>query len=96
MLRTYRGLPGQAETMHSMVSQHTLAAVTDAPGFRGFYAFRDEAYPNSAVSLTLFDNREYAMRVHERVVGIMRKRLRELAYRPPRLTMGETVVLAIA
>ena len=96
VLRTYRGLPGQTETMHSLVSQHTLPAIMDAPGFRGFYAFRDEADPDRAVSVTLFDNREDAMRVHERVVGIMRERLGEMAYRPPRVTMGETVVLAAA
>jgi hypothetical protein len=96
VVRTYRGLPGQTETMHSLASQHTLPAIMDAPGFRGFYAFRDEAYPDRAVSVTLFDNREDAMRVHERVVGIMRERLGEMAYRPPRVTMGETVVLAMA
>ncbi len=96
VLRTYRGLPGQAETMHSMVSQHTLPAITDAPGFRGFYAFRDEADPDRAVSVTLFDNRDDALRSHERVVGVMRERLGEMAYRAPRVTMGETVVLATA
>jgi quinol monooxygenase YgiN len=96
VLRTYRGLPGQAETMHSMVSQHTLPAVMDAPGFRGFYAFRDEAEPDRAVSVSLFDSREDAVRSHERVVVIMRERLGEMAYRPPRVTMGETVVLATA
>lgn len=96
VVRTYRGLPGQAEAMHSMVSRHTLPAVTDAPGFRGFYAFRDEAEPDRAVSVSLFDNREDAMRSHERVVGTVREQLGELAYRPPRVTMGETVVLAAA
>ena len=96
VLRTYHGLPGQAEAMHSAVSQHTLPAITDAPGFRGFYAFRDEADPNRAVSVTLFDSREDALRLHERVVGVMRERLGEMAYRPPRVTMGETAVLATA
>ena len=96
VLRTYRGLPGQTETMHSLVSQHTLPAIMDAPGFRGFYAFRDEAEPDRAVSVTLFDNRDDALRSHERVVGIMREQLGEMAYRPPRVTVGETVVLATA
>ena len=96
VLRTYHGLPGQTETMRSLVSQHTLPAIMDAPGFRGFYAFRDEADPDRAVSVTLFDNREDAMRVHERVVGIMRERLGEMAYATPRVAMGETIVLAMA
>ena len=96
VLRTYRGLPGQAETMHSALSRHVLPAVTDAPGFRGLYALRDEADPDRAVSVSLFDDRDEALRSHERVVQIMRERLGEMSYRPPRVTMGETVVLATA
>ncbi|MBC4019109.1 antibiotic biosynthesis monooxygenase family protein [Siccirubricoccus deserti] len=94
VIRSYRGLPGQTEAMHSVVSQYTLPAITNAPGFRGFYAFRDEADPDRAISITLFDTHEEAMRAHEQVVGIMRKRLGEMAYQPPRTVMGETVVLA--
>jgi hypothetical protein len=96
VIRTYHGLPGQTETMHSLVSQHTLPAITDAPGFRGFYAFRDEANPDRAVSVTLFDSREGALRSHERVVAIMREQLGEMAYQAPQVTLGETVVLAAA
>ena len=82
--------------MHSAVSQHTLPAVTDAPGFRGFYAFRDEAAPDRAVSVSLFDRREDAVRSHENVVGTAREELGEMAYGAPEVTMGETVVLATA
>ena len=96
VVRTYRGLPGQTETMHSLVSQHTLPAIMDAQGFRGFYAFRDDADPDRAISVSLFDSRADAVRSHERVVGIMRERLGEMAYREPQVTMGETVVLATA
>ena len=96
VLRTYRGLPGQAETMHSALSRHVLPAVTDAPGFRGLYAFRDESDPDRAVSVSLFDRREDAERSHERVVGILRGDLGEMAYASPEVTMGETVVLATA
>lgn len=96
VVRTYHGLPGQAETMHSALSQHTLPAVTDAPGFRGFYAFRDEDEPDRAVSVSLFDNREDAVRSHENVVGTVRGELGEMAYDTPEVTMGETVVLATA
>ena len=96
VLRTYRGLPGQAETMHSALSRHVLPAVTDAPGFRGLYAFRDEADPDRAVSVSLFNSREDAVGSHERVVGILRGDLGEMAYASPEVTMGETVVLAAA
>ena len=96
VIRSYEGITGQTETRHSAVSEHTLPAITGAPGFRGFYAFRDEENPNRAVSVTLFDTREDAMRSHEQVVAIMREQLGEMAYRPPRAVMGETVVLATA
>jgi hypothetical protein len=96
VVRTYHGLPGQTETMHSVVSERTLPAITRAPGFRGFYAFRDEAEPDRAVSVTLFDTRQEALRSHEEVVGIMRERLGEMAYATPRVAMGETIVLAMA
>jgi quinol monooxygenase YgiN len=94
VIRIYTGLPGQTETMHSLVSQHTLPAIMNAPGFRGFYAFRDEEDPNRAISITLFETRAEAMRTHERVVEIMREQLGELAYRVPKVVVGETVVLA--
>ena len=48
------------------------------------------------MSVTLFDSREDALRSHERVVGIMREQLGEMAYRAPRVVIGETVVLAMA
>jgi hypothetical protein len=96
VIRTYTGLPGQTETMHSLVSQHTLPAIMNARGFRGFYAFRDEEDTNRAVSVTLFETREEATRTHEQVVQIMREQLGELAYRVPRAVMGKTVVLATA
>lgn len=96
IIRTYTGITGQTETMHSAVSQHTLPAITRAPGFQGFYAFRDEHDPNRAISVTLFDSREEAMRSHEAVVAIMRDQLGEMAYRPPRVVSGETVVTATA
>jgi heme-degrading monooxygenase HmoA len=82
--------------MHSALSRHVLPAVTDAPGFRGLYAFRDEAEPDRAISVSLFDSREDARRSHERVVGILRGDLGEMAYASPEVTIGETVVLAAA
>ena len=96
VIRGYEGITGQTETMHSAVSGHALPAITGSPGFRGFYAFRDEADPNRAISVTLFDTRDAAMRSHERVVETMREQLGEMAYRPPRVMLGETVVLAAA
>jgi hypothetical protein len=94
MVRSYHGLPGQTETMHSLVSEHTLPALTKSRGFQGFYAFRDEEDPNRAISLTLFDSREDALQSHAEVVGIMRGNLGELAYEMPDMDCGETIFLA--
>jgi hypothetical protein len=96
LVRTYHGLPGQTETMHSLVSEHTLPTITGASGFRGFYAFRDEDDPNRAMSLTLFESREDALRSHAEVMGIMRGNLGELAYEVPDMEGGETIFLATA
>jgi hypothetical protein len=96
VIRIYTGLPGQTETMHSLVSQHTLPAIMSAPNFRGFYAFRDEEDTNRAISVTLFDTREDAMHSHEQVVAVMRQQLGDLAYRVPSVVSGATVVLATA
>ena len=93
VLRSYTGLPGQTETMHSLVSERTLPAIMGAQGFRGFYAFRDEHDPDQAVSVTLFDNRAEAMRAHAAVLDIMRETLGDLAYAAPRVVAGETAVL---
>jgi hypothetical protein len=79
-----------------MVSQHTLPVITGVPGFRGFYAFRDQESPSRAVSVTLFATREEALHAHERVVAILRERLGELAPRPLKTIMGETVALVAA
>ena len=65
-------------------------------GFHGLYAFRDGADPDRAVLATLFESREEALRSHGEVLAIMRERLGEMAYEPPEVTMGETVVLAAA
>jgi hypothetical protein len=94
VVRTYHGLPGQTETMHSLVSEHTLPTISGAPGFRGFYAFRDEDDPNRAISVTLFDSREEALHSHAEVIGIMRGNLGELAYETPGMEGGETIFLA--
>ena len=94
VIRTYHGLPGQTETMHSIVSEKTLPAIEGAQGFRGFYAFRDEEVPDRAISVTLFDTREDALRTHEAVLAIMRERLGDLAYELPAMVAGETGVLA--
>ena len=93
VVRTYHGLPGQAEAAHSATSRDTVPAIEHAPGFRGFYAFRDEANPNRAISVTLFDTKDHALAAHEAVLAITRDRLGEMDYELPAVAMGETLVL---
>lgn len=93
VIRTYHGLPGQAEAMHSPTSRETVPAIEHAPGFRGFYAFRDEVAPDRAISVTLFDTRDEALAAHEAVLAITKERLGDMDYDLPAVTMGETLVL---
>ena len=96
VVRTYHGLPGQAEAMHSPTSRETVPAIEHAPGFRGFYAFRDAAQPDRAISVTLFDTRNQALAAHEAVLAITRERLGDMDYELPAMAMGETLVLTRA
>ena len=86
----YHGLPGQAEAMHSPTSRETVPAIEHAPGF---YAFRDEAAPDRAISVTLFDTHDQAMVAHEAVLAITKQRLGDMDYALPEVTMGEPLVL---
>ncbi len=70
--------------------------MVDAPGFRGLHTLRDETDSDRAVSVSLSDGREDAVRSHERMVRIMREGLGEMAHGTPEAAMGETVVLATA
>ena len=96
VVRTYHGLPGQAEAMHSPTSRETVPAIEHALGFRGFYAFRDEAAPDRAISVTLFATRDQALAAHEAVLAITKERLGDMDYDLPRVVMGETLVLTRA
>lgn len=96
VIRTYHGLPGQAEAMHSPTSRETVPAIEHAPGFRSFYAFRDEAAPDRAISVTLFDTQDEALAAHEAVLAITKERLGDMDYALPEVTMGETLVLTQA
>ena len=67
-----------------------------APGLRGHYTFTSGQDQGRVVAVSVFDTRENAMRVSDRVAGIMRERAKDVALDPPRVTAGEAVVATAA
>ncbi len=90
-VRMYEGV-GPKEEVLPLVREHVFLTITDAPGFRGYYAFLDERDASRGASVSLFDTRQHAMEANEWVVSVMRDR--QIAPNPPSLIAGPTVVVA--
>jgi heme-degrading monooxygenase HmoA len=73
--------------------ENTIPAVTQAPGFRGIYVAGAEGDSTKAAVVTLFDTRENALQSHERVMEIIREKGRDIAPTPPRVVLGQTLVM---
>jgi heme-degrading monooxygenase HmoA len=74
--------------------QNTIPIITQAPGFRGFYIASAEGDETKAAIVTLFDTRENARQSHEQVMQIIREKGHDVAPSPPRVVMGQTLVMA--
>jgi hypothetical protein len=84
------------ERLTALADEHVLPVIRRAPGLWGHYAFTSGQDQGRVVAVSVFEGRENAVRVSERVVGIMRERAKEVAPEPPRVTAGEAVVVASA
>ena len=92
-IRVFEGV-GPREEVLPLVREHVFLTITGAPGFRGYYAFLDEADASRGVSASLFDTREHAMAAQVRVVTTMRDR--KIAPNPPSIMAGPTAIVAAA
>jgi hypothetical protein len=92
-VREHYGL-GPEERVTPPVREHVLPAVVRAPGFRAFFAFMDRDRPGHGVGVTLFDTRGEAAAANERAVAAMLEK--GIAPYPPRVTVGEALVLEVA
>lgn len=95
VVRQYDGVRS-FERLAALADEHVVPVIRQAPGLRGHYVFAVGGDQGRAVVVSMFDSRENAMQVSDRVVGIMRDRTKEVAPSPPRVTSGKAVVAATA
>ena len=95
VIRQYDGVRS-IERLTALADEHVLPVIRQAPGLRGDYTFTSGQDQGRVVAVSVFEGRENALRMSERVVGIMRERAKDFAPDPPRVTAGEAVVVASA
>jgi quinol monooxygenase YgiN len=91
-IRQYEGT-GVSEETAALLTEHTLPIIERQPGFRGFWAFRDERDPAHTVSVSVWNGRGAALAAHQRVLDIM-ERLRDVFPTAPKITAGAARLIA--
>ena len=84
---------GTATEAVSLLIERTLPSIERQPGFRGFWAFRDERDPAYAVSVSVWNGRGAAFAAHQRALETM-EGLRDVFPDPPRITAGAARLVA--
>jgi heme-degrading monooxygenase HmoA len=90
-VRQYESV-GAAEAV-SLLTERTLPSIERQPGFRGFWAFRDERDPAHAVSVSVWNGRGAAFAAHQRALEAM-EGLRHVFPAPPKITAGAARLVA--
>lgn len=93
-IRQYEGV-GLFEEVVPLLSEHTLPVMEHHPGFRTFYAFRDEHDPHHVVSVSLWRDRGAALAAHQRVLEAM-EALRDVFPTRPTITVGAARIITTA
>ncbi len=91
-VRQYDGVTA-AEGAVPLLVERTLSSIERQPGFRGFWAFRDERDPAHAVSVSVWNGRGAALAAHQRALEAM-EGLRDLFPAPPKITAGAARIIA--
>lgn len=91
-VRQYESV-GAVEDAASLLTERTLPAIERQPGFRGFWAFRDERDPAHADSVSVWNGRGAAFAAHQRALEAM-EGLRHVFPAPPRVTAGAARIIA--
>jgi quinol monooxygenase YgiN len=84
---------GTAVEAVSLLTERTLPSIERQPGFRGFWAFRDERDPAHAVSVGVWNGRGAAFAAHQRALEVMAG-LRDVFPTPPKITAGAARLVA--
>jgi quinol monooxygenase YgiN len=90
-VREYEGV-GAFGAAVPLLGERVLPVTEAQPGFRGFFAFRDEQDPGNAVAVSLWVSRGTAMSAHQRVAEIM-EALRDVFPTAPKVTAGAARVV---
>lgn len=93
VIREYDGVRA-IERLTALADEHVLPVIREAPGLRRHCTFTGGEDRGRVVAVSVFDTRDDAMRVSDRVLGMMREKAKGLAPDPPRVTSGEAVVAA--
>jgi heme-degrading monooxygenase HmoA len=93
VIREYEGAEPSQETI-PLMHEHILPLMRGRSGFRGFYAFRDEARGDHVVSVSLWDSRREALAAHQRVLEVVTEQMRGVFPKLPRVTAGATRIVA--
>ncbi len=91
-VRQYESV-GAAEEPLPLLTERTLPLIERQPGFRGFWAFRDERDPALAVSVSVWNGRGAAFAAHQRALEAM-EGLRHVFPAPPKVTAGAARLVA--
>ena len=91
-VRQYESVGTAAEAV-SLLTERTLPSIERQPGFRGFWAFRDERDPAHAVSVSVWNGRGVAFAAHQRALEAM-EGLRNVFPAPPKITAGAARLIA--
>ena len=91
-VRQYESVGTAAEAV-SLLTERTLPSIERQPGFRGFWAFRDERDPAHAVSVSVWNGRGAAFAAHQRALEAM-EGLRHVFPAPPKITAGAARLVA--
>ena len=83
-------------SIRALADERALTVIRQEPGSRGRRTPASGQDQGRVVAVSVFEGRANAMRVSERVVGIMREKAKEMAPEPPRVTAGEAAVVASA
>ncbi len=89
-IRKYAGKGGLIDRLVQPVRDGLVPLLKRAPGFRGYCAFASEDGP--VVSVSVFDDRDAAVRATDQVRGWVQSNLRDLLPDPPGVLSGEALL----
>lgn len=95
VIRQYDGVRS-IERLVALADEHVIPVLRQAPGLRGHYVFTSGEDQSRVTAVSIFDNRENAMRLSDQIIGIMRERAKDIAPDPPRVTSGTAAITAMA